>query len=220
MPGYNIQTFCPLVYSEPRIVFGERGERRKIRMKTTLAMLVAGLGMVVATETASMAAPPALERVRISATKKTEAARHGGQVNLPNASRRVDEDDVFYRFEIQRVALDVPADLRIQYMVVVEGMAGRLRVGATKEEELVLHGMTPVPVDSDPVTLRSIEWNRGRRGGSGENKEKLYGWSVRLTDAKGVVVAEKFQPKDLETQAETLMKQWKEDDGKSPRPLR
>ncbi|OQW94784.1 MAG: hypothetical protein BWK77_08565 [Verrucomicrobia bacterium A1] len=183
-------------------------------------MLVAGLGMVVATESAPPATPPAPEKVRISATKKTEAARHGAQKSLPNASRRVDEDDMFYRFEVQRVALDVPEDLRIRYMVVVEGLGGRLRIGATKEEELVLSGMTPVPVDSDPVTLRSIEWNRGRRGGSGENKEKLYGWSVRVLDAKGGVVAEKFQPKDLEAQAEKLVKQWKEDEGKPPRPLR
>lgn len=180
-------------------------------------MLVAGLGVAGSAESASPATPPAPERVRITATKKTEAARHGAQVNLPNAVRRFNEDDVFYRFEVQRVALDVPEDLRIRYMVVVEGMAGRLRVGAAKEEELVLSGMTPVPVDTEPVTLSSMEWNRGRRGGSGETKEKLYGWSVRVLDAKGAVVAEKFQPKDLETQAEKLMTQWKEDAEKPPR---
>lgn len=184
-------------------------------MKTGLALLAAGFGMAILTEAAPTAAPPAPERIRISATKKTEAARRGPKKNLPNAWR-VSEDDVFYRFEIQRVALDVPEDLRIQYMVVVEGLRGRLRVGTAKEEELVLSGMTPVPVESDPVTLMSVDWRRGRRGGSGDAKEKLYGWSVRVLDAKGVVVAEKFQPKDLETQAEKLMAQWKEDAAKPP----
>ncbi len=163
----------------------------------------------------SPAAPPAPEKVKVTATKKTASSRKGPQQSLPNVSGRVEEDEVFYRFDIQRVALDTPEDLRIQYMVVVQGAGGQLRAGTAKEEELVLSGPAPVPVESEMVTLRKVAWNRSGVG-SGELKEKLYGWAVRVMDGKGAILAEKFQPKDLEGQIDRLLDEWKKTGGKPP----
>ncbi len=167
-----------------------------------------------------LAAPPMPEKVRVTATKKTAASRKGPQQSLPNVSGRIEEDEVFYRFELQRVALDVPEDLRIQYMVVVEGAGGQLRAGAVKEEEVVLEGLRPVAVESETVTLRKLEWNRAGLG-TGELKEKLHGWAVRVTDGKGAILAERFQPKDLESQRDRLLEQWRKTGGEPPdRPQR
>lgn len=184
-------------------------------MKTILTV-----GLAVAVTVGALAAPPAPEKVKVTATKKTTASRKGPQQSLPNVSGRVEEDEVFYRFELQRVALDVPQDLRIQYMIVIQGGGGQLRAGAAKEEEVVLEGLRPVAVESETVTLKKVEWNRAGLG-TGEIKEKLYGWAVRVTDGKGAILAEKFQPKDLETQMDRLLEQWKKTGGAPPeRPER
>ena len=180
------------------------------RMKTGLAIL-----LLATLAVAAIAASPAPEKVRVTATKKTAASHKGPQQSLPNVSGRVEEDEVFYRFELQRVALDVPEDLRIQYMVVVQAAGGQLRAGIVKEEEVVLRGPTPVAVESGSVTLRKIEWNRSGLG-TGELKEKLYGWVVRVTDGKGAILAEKYQPKDLESQMDRLLEQWKKTGGRPP----
>ena len=181
-------------------------------------ILAVGLGMAVAVT--AMAAPATPEKVKVTATKKTAASRKGPQQSLPNVSGRVEEDEVFYRFELQRVALDVPEDLRIQYMVVVQGAGGQLRAGAAKEEEVVLEGLRPVAVESETVALKKVEWNRSGFG-TGELKEKLHGWAVRVTDGKGTILAEKFQPKDLESQMDRLLEQWKKTGGEPPdRPQR
>lgn len=195
----------------------DAGRPGRVRMKRILAV-----GWVVGMAAAVLAAATAPEKVRVTATKKTAASRKGPQQSLPNVSGRVEEDEVFYRFELQRVALDVPEDLRIQYMVVVQGAGGQIRAGAAKEEEVVLEGLRPVAVESDTVTLKKIEWNRAGFG-TGELKEKLHGWAVRVTDGKGTILAEKFQPKDLESQMDRLLEQWKKTGGeppeRSPRPV-
>ncbi|MBM4156123.1 MAG: hypothetical protein FJ221_14030 [Lentisphaerae bacterium] len=176
--------------------------------------------LVAAMTVPAMAAPSMPEKVRVTATKKTAASRKGPQQSLPNVSGRVEEDEVFYRFELQRIAMDVPQDLRIQYMVVVQDAAGQLRAGAAKEEEVVLEALRPVAVESETVTLKKIEWNRAGLG-TGALKEKLYGWAVRVTDGKGTILTEKFQPKDLETQMDRLLEQWRKTGGEAPaRPLR
>jgi hypothetical protein len=176
-------------------------------MKTRWAAILA-----VTMAVSAFAAPSMPEKVRITATKKTAASHKGPQQSLPNASGRVEEDEVLYRFELQRAALDVPEDLRIQYMLVVQGAGGQLRPGVVKEEEVVLAGPRPVTVESDPVTLRKIEWNRSGLG-TGELKETLHGWAVRVMDGKGAILAEKFQPKDLESQIDRLREQWRKSGG-------
>lgn len=164
--------------------------------------LAAALILWLAGEPARPASQP--EKLRVSATRKTVASRQGPTQQLPHASGRVDENEVVYRFEIQRVTLDVPDDLRVRYLVVIQGALGNLRAGAMKEEELVLSGSRPVTFETEPVTLRRVEWNRGGPG-SGELRETAYGWAIRITDPEGRILLEKCQPKDIEPQLERLM---------------
>ncbi len=164
--------------------------------------LAAALILWLAAEPARPASQP--EKLRVSATRKTVASRQGPRQQLPHASGRVDENEVVYRFEIQRVTPDVPDDLRVRYLVVIQGALGNLRAGTMKEEELVLSGSRPVTFETEPVTLRRVEWNRTGPG-SGELRETAYGWAIRITDPEGRILLEKCQPKDIEPQLERLM---------------
>lgn len=176
--------------------------------------LVAAALMCLTVEPARPAPQP--EKLRVSATRKTVASRQGPTQQLPQVSGRVDENEVVYRFEIQRVTPDVPENLRVWYLVVVQGALGNLRAGTMKEEEIVISGPRPVTLETEPVTLRRIEWNRGGPG-SGELREKAYGWAIRITDLEGRILLEKCQPKDIEPQLERLMK---EAGKETPPPMR
>ncbi|MCX7818165.1 MAG: hypothetical protein N2652_02995 [Kiritimatiellae bacterium] len=184
-------------------------------IRTTLTTLLL-LGVAIAT---SARAAPALEKVRVSATRKTIASRKGPSQQLAQVSGRVDEDEVVYRFEIQRLAPDVPENLRVRYLVVIQGATGSLRPGVMKEEEIVLAGATPATFETEPVTLRRIEWNRSGPG-SGELREKAYGWAIRVTDEQGRILLEKCQPKDIEPQLERLMKEAARPADAATEPLR
>ncbi|HPQ17593.1 MAG TPA: hypothetical protein PLP04_20365 [Bryobacteraceae bacterium] len=156
------------------------------------------------------AAPPA-EPLRVSATRKTVASRQGPAQKLPHVSGRIDENEVVYRFEVQRLKPDVPEHLRVKYLIVIQGALGNLRAGTMKEEEIVVSGSRPATFETEPVTLRRIEWNRGGPG-SGELREKAYGWAIRITDLEGRILLEKCQPKDIESQLDRLMKEAGRDD--------
>lgn len=151
-------------------------------------------------------ASPQREKLRVSATRKTVASRQGPTQQLPRASGRVDEHEVIYRFEIQRLTPDVPENLRVRYLVVIQGPMGNLRAGTMKEEEIVLSGPRPTTFETEPVTLRRIEWNRGGPG-SGELRDKVYGWAIRITDLEGRILLEQCQPKDIDAQLDRLVKE-------------
>jgi hypothetical protein len=168
----------------------------------------------------------AQDPMRISVTRKTAASRKGDQQSLPRGSAQVSETDSFYRFEIRRVRLDVPEDLRIRHMTIVQLPNGSLRAAAVKEEEFVLAGPTAAVVDAEPVTLRTVHWTAGPPGyrSSGDLKEKLYGWHARILDDNGNILMEKCHPKDVETQAERLAGEWERDAARGdiggPGPMR
>jgi len=170
------------------------------------------MAVVAAVTAARAAAPSGPEKVRVTATRKTAASRSGPHQNLPEVSGRVEQDDVYYRFEIKRLAPDVGENLRVSYMVVVQGALGNLRPAAVKEEEVVLSGLKPAVVETDPVTLQRLQWNRSGVG-TGELREQVYGWAIRVTDEKGTILLEKYQPKDLETQYDRLLERWQKEAG-------
>ena len=148
---------------------------------------------------AAVAAPAAgIEKVRITAAKKTESQRRGAEQTVGTARGNTKQSDLFYRFEIQRIAVDVPENLVCEYLVAVKTAAGVLYPGATKSEEFVLTGAQPAVIDTETIPLKSVEWqNAGIGRGGGRIAEDIDGWVVRVRDEKGNLVAEKAQPKDL-----------------------
>jgi len=169
-----------------------------------------------------MAAPSfAQDAVRISATRRTLATRRTEGPTAFGGTSRTNETDVCYRFEIRRVRLNIPEDLRIRHMTVIRAPDGALRAAALKEEEFVLAGPVAALVDTEPVTLRDIEW-RGARGIGpvGRLETKLVGWHVTILDSSGAVLFARGQPREVEEQAETLKREWDEAQSRPPWPPR
>lgn len=158
---------------------------------------------------AALAAPAAtIERVRISGTKKSGAPSRGPAQQTTVSTANVKQSESYYRFEIQRAALDVPENLVCEYMVVVQTANGHLYPGATKTEEFVLTAAQAAVIESEPVTLRALEWqNQGIMRGGGKVSEEVYGWIVRVKDEKGTLVGEKSQPKDLAVKWDALVEE-------------
>lgn len=174
-------------------------------------------GMLLATSSVLAAAPAGIDQYRITATKKTAASRKGPSQNLPNLKARIDEDEVYYRFEFQRATPDAPTCIRVVYMIVVQGAFGQLRPGLVKEEEVSLEGVAPGVVETEPVALHRIEWNPSGAG-SGALRERVYGWAVRIKDDAGRILLEKFQPRDIETKFEKMLEESRRADTAGPKP--
>jgi len=176
------------------------------RTSWTRWLLIVAVGWSVARGMPSSGAEPA--KLRVSVTRKTVVDRKGGEQRLPGARGRMNTQEVVYRFEFAKAAPDVPDELRVTYMVVVQGWRGELKPGAVKEEELVFERGRPAVVESEPVQLNVLEWNVPRGGGSGELRDRVYGWAVRVKDSQGRILFEKCQPNDLETVWLRLLEEW------------
>ena len=75
------------------------------------------------------AAGPAVEKVRITATRKTADQGATGVRRTADAQGRGTEEHVYYRFELMRVLPTVPTNLVAEWLVAVEGPGGHFAGG-------------------------------------------------------------------------------------------
>ena len=156
---------------------------------------------------AAVVSAPALDKVRISATRKTASSEQGSTQQLPKTTIRATRQDVYYRFGFQRMVPSVPEKLEVQWVIVIERMGGRLVPAVTGSTELEMPLGREVEVSTDPVPLLGRAWE----GGSRSIEDSIYGYAVRVTDPDGNIVAEKFNPKALESQIDGIVEQGDKD---------
>ena len=153
-------------------------------------------------------AGPAPDKVRITATRKTADQKAGGVRRTADAQGRSTEEQVFYRFELTRIVPSAPAELVADWLIVIEGPAGGLHPGIAGRDEVVLDLGKPVVLETQPVAVKGLQWNVGGFGHTGGIRESVYGYAIRLLDQKGNLVAEKYQPRNLEQRTEALGEEW------------
>lgn len=144
-----------------------------------------------------LAASPAsaLDKIRISGTKKTVDKRQSSQQQIPHGSTSMTEKQVVYQFTLQRMAPDAPETLTASWVLIEETMGGRFTEAARGDSVIVLPLGRSVTMESAPVTLNGREWNR--KGGGGSISSSLEGYGLRLLDDKGAIVAERIDPPAL-----------------------
>ena len=66
-------------------------------------------------------------------------------------------------------------------------------MGAVGREEIAFQPGKPVVLETDAASLKGMQWNAGGFGRTGGMKESVYGYAIRLRDAQGNLVAEKYR---------------------------
>lgn len=153
--------------------------------------------LIVTCLAALLAAAPAsaLDKVRITGTKKTVDKRQSSVQQVPHGSTSLTEKQVVYVFSLQRMAPDVPETITASWVLIEESMDGRYAEADRNTSVVVLPLGRSVTVESAPVTLNEREWVK--RGGGGSVSSSLAGYGLRLLDDKGGIVAERIEPAAL-----------------------
>lgn len=138
----------------------------------------------------------ALDKVRISATKKTLDKRASDSQKLPHGSTSLTEKQVIYSFSLQRMAPDVPETPTVSWIVMKERMDGRLVEAARGEAVVSLPLGRAVTTESSPVQLDEREWVGRKHAGSASSE--LAGYGLRVLNSNGEVVAERYEPADMQ----------------------
>lgn len=158
-------------------------------MKTPLLLAVAL--MVAGTVTAS-----ALDKVRITGTKKTLAKRESSTQDLPRGQTSLTQKMMMYVFGLQRMATEVPEQSTVAWVLIKEQKDGRLVEAARGESVVDLPLGREVTLDSTPVELEERGWSGPRREGSVSSS--LAGYGLRVVNGAGEVLAERYEPAEMQ----------------------
>lgn len=134
----------------------------------------------------------ALDMIAISATKKTVDQVKGSEQDLPRGKSRATERLVMYRIDVRRMSPQVPENVVVEWMILVEAAAGRVLPGTMGSKTVQLPLGQSVSVDTDTVRLLGREW----RGGPvpGTVQDEIAGYGIRVLGPVGNVLAEKYDP--------------------------
>lgn len=138
----------------------------------------------------------ALDKVRISATKKTLDKRESDSQKLPRGQTTLTEKQVIYSFSLQRMTPDVPELPTVSWILMKERVDGRVVEAARGESVVNLPLGRAVSVESAPVQLDEREWIGRKHAGSVSSE--LAGYGLRVLNSKGEVVAERYEPTDMQ----------------------
>ena len=140
------------------------------------------------------------EAIQISATKKTDDQRKTSSQQLAHGSTQLSLKNVYYRFDIRPMTTGLPEEAELQYIVLQENVNGKVEVAVRGTQSVSLTFGQPQSIESESFELTKRSWNRA--GGSGNLKQDVYGYGVRIVNRDGDVLAEKYAPsstqKDLE----------------------
>lgn len=154
--------------------------------------------------------------VKVNARKVTLQEREGKTQALPRGSTSYTAKDVGYEFTLTRLAPSLGEVATVEWMVMVEGMAGRLRVGTRGRQETALPLGQEAVVQTGPVRLEERSWQRG--GNPGTIESSIVGYALRVLDAQGNVAYEEFKPASVKNDIDWNLSE--QDDDPQPRRKR
>jgi antitoxin component HigA of HigAB toxin-antitoxin module len=138
----------------------------------------------------------ALDKVRISGTKKTLAKRESSPQTRPRGQTSLTQKMMMYVFSLQRMATEVPAQSTVAWVLIKERKDGRLVEAARGASMVDLPLGREVTLDSTPVELEERDWSGPKQAGS--ISSSLAGYGLRVVDAAGDVVAECYEPAEMQ----------------------
>jgi len=124
----------------------------------------------------------------IKATPKAGGARKGGNITAGKNIQK-EERDMYYAFDIRSMAPAPQADLRVEWVVLVKTMKGKLRTATEGHEVVSINPGQTRTVESETFILRKEEGPKGR-----DFEGKVEGVGVRVLDAQGTLMADLYDP--------------------------
>ncbi len=143
-------------------------------------------------------APPNVARgaaIRISAVRKTASYHKSSQQDLPRGPSRAVEKRVYYRFTLLPQTPDAAGYVNIRWVIMIEGIDGRIRPAEYGESNLHLEFAKPAEFKTRTVTLRGREWSGGKNPGM--VAQKTAGYGLIIHNEHGGIIAEKYDPPSI-----------------------
>ncbi len=125
--------------------------------------------------------------VTIKAEKHVVGSRDGANIT-PGKNIDTKARDLYYTFDVRSMAPQ-PADLSVEWVILVETMKGRLRTVSDGRETVALKPGETATVETPLFTLREESGPKGKTA-----KGEIEGIGVRVTDASGVLIGSLYDP--------------------------
>ena len=169
--------------------------KRYSAMTTMLRLL----GCTLLLASAARAAGP--EYIRISDSRKTVDRRTSGAQEVPRGTTSLTEKQVVLTFKLQRMSPQVPEQVNVEWVVMKEGMDGRLAEADRGSAVAMLPLGRPEEVETAPIALDERSWSvgGGRHHRSGNAEDDVAGYGLRIKGADGKVLAERYEPDSFRT---------------------
>lgn len=133
--------------------------------------------------------------VTIKAEKHVAGSRDGANIT-PGKNIDKRERDLYYAFDVRNTAAQ-PADLSVQWVILVETMKGRLRTASDGRASVALKPGETTTVETPLFALREESGPKGKTA-----KGEIEGIGVRVTDANGVLLGSLYEPATRRKQIE------------------
>jgi hypothetical protein len=142
--------------------------------------------------------------LRLSVTDQKVSDEKGVKQKLPRGSMQARTLGVSHVITVQRMDATLPDRLTAEWLVVVETVEGARIPADYGERDIELPVGRPVEVVTPPVSLSGRSWG-GRKSGSVQ--DQIVGVAVRIRKEDGTIVAEQYQPKDIESKVDDWIEQ-------------
>jgi hypothetical protein len=148
--------------------------------------------IVTACIAASCTYAQAAENIVIKATAKTVNQTKGAEQDLPRGKSRSVEKNMIYKFDLQRLSTQGPAEFSVEWMVLIEKAEGRTQPATMGQKSLAIPFGQTASFETESFMLLGRERRSGPNPGTVE--DTIAGYGIRVMAPDGTIVAEKYDP--------------------------
>lgn len=138
----------------------------------------------------------AVDTVRVKTTKQLANKRDSNDQQVFGGRTSLTEKEYVYRIDLQSIASQFANPAKVEWIVMMEDMSGRLKPAARGSVETSLALGRMASVTTMPVQINQRDW-QGPHGRSGKIEDKIEGVAVRVLDQNGNVAVESYEPNSL-----------------------
>lgn len=151
------------------------------------------------------------EGIAVKATAKTVSQSKGAEQDLPRGKSRAFEKHMIYKFDLQNLSTQGPAEFAVEWMVLIEKSEGRTQPATMGQKSLTIPFGQSASLETEKFMLLGREFRGGPNPGTIE--DKISGYGIRVMAPDGALVAEKYEPASTKDRVD-----WKLLQAPVPRP--
>lgn len=146
----------------------------------------------------------ALDTVRVKTTKQLANKRDSSDQQVFGGRTSLTEKEYVYRIDLQSIGTQFANPAKVEWIVMMEDMSGRLKPAARGNMEATLALGRSASVTTTPVQINQRDW-QGPHGRSGKIEDQIKGLAVRVLDQNGNVAVESYEPTSLKKEIDWKM---------------